>query len=156
MSDKEYQRRKLIYYVMKKAWKITSEVGIGIGQALEISWASIRCIVPIKHTSIRGLSYGNSQRILGMVIQNKVKYFIQCKREPYNVHDPNAIAVYLVTGIGLGSKYKIGYLSRQRASVHSIEMDAGKRLIVISSEITGQNYLENGGLLGMNIQFVII
>lgn len=151
MSEKEKFRRKLIRHVMKTAWKFTSDAGISIGEALVISWASVRCVIPINHTKVRGVSFGNTQLILKMLLRNRVKFFVKCEKEPYNPHHQNAVAVYVVTGFGLGSRYKIGYLSRERAS--TLE---SKALVVLKAEITGQEYLEQGGNLGVNLTFVII
>jgi hypothetical protein len=135
---------------MKQANAITKEVGIGIDQGLKAAWSTVRFGNPIRYTKVVGVTYGQSQQVLKGLSETKVRFIVRLKREPHNVHDCNAVAVYAV--VGLKNEYKIGYINALRATSLSYEMDAGRNVLVLSAEVTGQGK----EYFGMNIKYILI
>lgn len=143
-------RDNMLRYIMKKANAISRDVGVGLDQGLKAAWSTIRFGNPIRYTKIVGVTFGNSQQVLGRLSEEKLKFFVRLKRENYNIHDGNAIAVYVV--VGLKNEYKVGYINTLRAMSLAYEMDAGKNIIILGAEVTG----EGKEYFGMNIKYVII
>lgn len=67
---------------------------------------------------------------------------LQVVREPNNVYDPNAVAIYTPDG------QQLGYLNRKDAAYVTQALDAGDKCQVISNGITGGI---NGNVYGVNI-----
>lgn len=140
----------MLRYIMKQANSITKEIGIGIDQGLKAAWSIVRFGNPIRYTKVSGVSHGQGQMILKGLSRSGIRHYVRLKRERHNVYDDNAIAVYVV--VGLKTAYKIGYINALRARLLSYEMDSGKRVLVLSSEITG----EGKEFYGMNLKYVVI
>lgn len=153
MSEKERTRRSMSKFVLLKAWGIVRSTGLCISQALEIAWKLVKSQIRIQATKVHGVTFEDRQTILKKAsMTNRAYYKVKCIRETFNVHDANAIAVYVVTLNG--QSYKVGYLSRERAASLAWAMDAGRHLFVLSHEITGMQY--ESGHLGMNLEFIVV
>lgn len=153
MSEKERIRRSMSKFVLLKAWGIVRGTGICISQALEIAWKLIRSQIHIQATKVHGVSFENRQSILKKAaMTNPAYYRVRCIREAHNPHDPNAIAIYIITLNG--QSYKVGYISKERAVTLAWAMDAGRNLFVLRHEITGTQY--ESGHLGMNLEFIVV
>lgn len=146
----KFARDNMLRYIMKQANAITKEVGIGIDQGLKAAWSTVRFGNPIRYTKVVGVTYGQAQQVLKILSDKKVRFIVKLKRERHNIHDDNAIAVYVV--VGLKTAYKIGYINALRARSLSYEMDSGRNVLVLRAEVTG----EGKEFFGLNIKYVVI
>lgn len=94
------------------------------------------------------------QEIIGRMIEPGETLLLQ--REQNNEADPNAVAVYFVplndNPWGL-SKYKIGYLSQERAAQIASLMDSGW---TGAAEVTARTGGDEGRSFGVNIEVTIM
>lgn len=148
----KFARDNMLKYVMKTAHSITKDVGVGMDKGLQAAWSMLRFSTPVKYTKVVGVTYGNSQQVLGALTNSKAVFFVKLKREAFNIHDNNAIAVYVI--VGISKVFKVGYINSTRASSLAHEMDAGKTVIVLKAEITGDEVGKQ--YLGMNLKFIVI
>ncbi|WP_113675259.1 hypothetical protein [Vallitalea guaymasensis] len=76
MSDREKIRRSICHFVMRKAWNIFKSVKvICFSQALKIAWKLIRGkLYPIK-SKVRGVSYGDCQKVIRCLSKLNKDYY---------------------------------------------------------------------------------
>jgi hypothetical protein len=152
MTMTKFARDNMLRYVMKTAHSITKDVGVGMDKGLKAAWSMLRFSAPVKFTKVVGVTYGNSQQVLRALVNSKTIFYVNLKRENFNIHDNNAIAVYVV--VGISKEFKVGYINSTRASSLAYEMDTGKTVIVLKAEITGDEVGKQ--YLGLNLKFIVI
>lgn len=154
MSIKEIHRRKILGYVMRKAWNIFRRTpSISFSIALKASWRIIRGSSTFFFSKIRGVSHENRQNMIKKLSQYPQSLIsLSFKRDKKNLYDSNAIQI-IVEVLGKGSGL-IGYVSSDLACKIAPLLDIGKQAIVIFEGITGIG--AHYKLLGVNYCYMII
>jgi len=150
VSYKEIKRRKVLHYVMKKAWYLFKRsTTINFSEALGVAWKIVRGYDRLKNSKVYGTSFNNRQSILRSLI-NKDNFKLQLIRDKNNKHDYNAIKIIAITeGINPST---LGYVKRELADQIAPLLDSGKKILAIPEGITGIAK----GFLGSNFTFIII
>ena len=96
-------------------------------------------------TKVKGVTFGSGQRILERLTHYQPEQItVQLKREPYNLYDSKAIAVYV--GVISKGSVKVGYLPTQLAKIVSLYQDKDIKINALYGQIKGkyENYMNYG------------
>lgn len=109
-----------------------------VKQGLTRSIATVKAWIIVKANALRTKVKGTSRRqsaLEKLAGVNPADISVKLKREPHNVHDSNAVAVY--AALRDNRVFFIGYLPRAIASVLAPLMDKGKEPKAIGFSIVG-------------------
>ena len=153
MSDKEAKRRKIIKQVMRKAWVTFRRCMLTWSTCLRIAWKTVRCLLTVYHSKVKGTTFNNRQRLLRRLSLYPInKITLRIERELGNLFDPNAIRIIAkVKGKG---EADIGYISKELALDLAPIIDLGNTILIMIDSITGSN--RSGGFLGVNFNYIVI
>lgn len=153
MSRKEITRRKMCRFVFKQMWRFTRKNGWKLNKSstLKIAWLLIKGQMRLRHSKIRGVSHDSRQKSLCRMFHSKKdQYALFIVREYNNLFDPNAISIYVE--FDTGEVEQIGYISKNLSAAYSTVIDAGRKLLILDTEIVG-----NGKkYFGLNFEYVLV
>jgi len=153
MSDLERRRRTQCKYVCEQAWIYIKRTSIdNLSTAMTIAWLKIRSRIRTRYSKVRGVKFGNRQKLLKHLLKYKAEDIqLELVREYDNQFDRYAIEIVCyIKGKGQAS---LGYVSKELSLSISNAMDEGALVVSMIERITG-GY--NGYAYGINYNYIIV
>lgn len=152
MSERERRRRNMVRHVCKQAWIYLKRTPVSDASwAFRIAWMKLKSQIRVHHSKVRGVTYGNRQKLLKRLSCYKDEDIkLIASREYDNPYDRNAIEIYVSVK---GKTACLGYVGKQLAESLAAMMDDGAWVIPLFGNITGGR---KGKAFGLNFSFIIV
>lgn len=106
--------------------------GYSLSAAFVLAWRLAKAAAV---TKVAGVTHGDRQQLLSnLSAARPEEVTVTLAREPENLYDRNAIAVFITTG---GKAHKLGYIPQRAAALLSPLMDAGRQITAALGGIFG-------------------
>ncbi|OGO79473.1 MAG: hypothetical protein A2Y23_07130 [Clostridiales bacterium GWB2_37_7] len=140
MSIKELRRRKVARAVFTQAWsynKKTELYRLSFASSLKLAWKTVRSIIKLIHTKLRGVTHGGRQLLLQRLNRCTLEQVaLSFKRDYNNAYDRNAVQI-IATSVKTGSSAILGYLSSKLAVDVANALDKGRQAVILTWGVTG-------------------